>query len=71
MIVCYRMAVMNNTDHNSSDCVDEARHNKKELTDAALNFGHFIYELWIEWRKREIMKMDKTIYDNEESTDTN
>lgn len=45
--------------------------NKKELEHAALNLAHYLYWLWIEQRKCEIIKMDKTIYDNEEPANTN
>lgn len=62
---------MENADHNSTDCTGKVKYTKKELEDAALNFNHFLYRLWIEWRKREIMKMDKTICNNEEPTDVN
>lgn len=39
--------------------------------DAAINFASFLYQLWIKSRKSEIIKVDKTNYDNEEPTDIN
>ncbi|MBQ8984717.1 hypothetical protein IJ098_02580 [Candidatus Saccharibacteria bacterium] len=37
----------------------------------ALDLAHFLYELWIKSRKNEIIKLDKTFYDNEESNKIN
>ena len=39
--------------------------------DAVINFASFLYQLWIKSRKGEIIKVDKTNYDNEEPTDIN
>lgn len=39
--------------------------------DAAINFASFLYQLWIKSRKGEIIKVDKTIYDNEEPANIN
>lgn len=46
------------------------KYSKKEL-DFATDFAHFLYELWIKSRKGEIIKVDKTNYDNEEPNNSN
>ena len=38
---------------------------------AAMNFVKFLYSEWRESEKNSIIKVDKTIYDNEESTNIN
>lgn len=53
-----------------TDSPRPASSKKKELEDAAINFAKFLYDLWRESRKNEIMEVDKTIY-NEEPTNNN
>lgn len=60
-----------NANNGPIDNTGATDYTKKNLEDAALNFANFLYWLWIERRKREIMKMDKTIYDNEELSNVN
>ena len=49
---------------------DKIRCSKAER-DAAINFASFLYQLWIKSRKNEIIKLDKTNYDNEEPANIN
>lgn len=50
----------------SADCTNpvagKAKYTKKELN-AAMAFAKFLYDLWRESQKNEIMEMDTTIYD--------
>ena len=54
----------------SRESVPELKITRKER-DAAMNFLKFIYDEWREFEKRGIMKVDKTISNNEESINAN
>lgn len=43
----------------------------KAERDAAFNFATFLYSEWRKSQKNEIIKLDKTNYDNNESTNNN
>ena len=57
---------MKHVENNSDKSTERRKYSKLEL-DCATDFvAGLIYPLWIKSRKSEIMKLDKTIYDNEE-----
>lgn len=56
--------------NNSIECVGATRCTKLER-DAAFRFATFLYSEWRKSQKNEIIKLDKTNYDNNESTDNN
>ena len=57
---------MKHVENNSDKSTERRKYSKLEL-DCATDFvAGLIYPLWIKSRKNEIMKLDKTIYDNEE-----
>ena len=58
------------TDVELGEYADKIRCSKIER-DAAIDFASFLYQLWIKSRKNEIIEVDKTIYDNEESANNN
>lgn len=39
--------------------------------DSAMDFGFFLHDEWLESQKHEIIKLDKTNYDNNESANNN
>ena len=61
---------MEQTNSNQNGSVEARKCSRKELN-AATDFASFLYELWIKSRKNEIIKEDKTNYDNEEPTNIN
>lgn len=61
---------MEQTNSNQNGSVEARRYSREELN-AATDFVSFLYELWIKSRKGEIIKVDKTNYDNEEPNNSN
>jgi hypothetical protein len=56
--------------NNSTGQLGTARCSKLER-DAAFNFATFLYSEWRKNQKDEIIKVDKTNFDNNESTNNN
>lgn len=61
---------MNNSANNSANTTKRRGYSDEEYN-AALDFMKFLHDLWRKQLRNEIIKSDKTIYDNEEPTDAN
>lgn len=72
LLFCGRLhnELMNNN-ANNNPATNNRRYYSKVEYDSATDFARFLFDIWRTRLKDEIMKVDKTIYDNEEPTYVN